>query len=261
MNMVMQPIAKAASDIFADLDAKSIALLLDVDGTLIDIGPSPHDVHVSDELRDSLARLLRLTGGALALVSGRPIGDLDALFAPLKLPAIGGHGAEMRVRGAEIVNAATPLPHDLRRHLADAATLGSGIVVEDKGYSLALHYRNGPQHEDRLRQHIAAGRAAFPGEATEVLPGKAMFEVKRPNVSKGDGVRELMTHPPFYGRMPVFLGDDVTDESVFAALPELGGKGFSVGRHFAGLAGVFHTPFEVRQALQRLASSGQANRS
>jgi len=88
-----------------------------------------------------------------------------------------------------------------------------------------------------------------------------MFEVKRPNVSKGDGVRELMTHPPFYGRMPVFLGDDVTDESVFAALPELGGKGFSVGRHFAGLAGVFHTPFEVRQALQRLASSGQANRS
>jgi trehalose 6-phosphate phosphatase len=260
--MITQPIANdAATDIFADLDAKSIALLLDVDGTMIDIGPSPHEVNVSESLRDSLTRLLRATGGALALVSGRPIGDLDALFAPLKLPAIGGHGAEMRVRGVDIVNAAAPLPHDLRRQLADAATPGSGVVVEDKGYSLALHYRKAPQHEDRLRQHIAAGRAAFPGEATEVLPGKAMLEVKRPNVSKGDGVRELMTHPPFAGRMPVFIGDDATDESVFAALPGLGGKGFSVGRHFAGLAGIFHSPVEVRQALQRLASRGQTRPS
>ena len=260
--MVTQPIANdAAMDIFAHLDAKSVALLLDVDGTLIDIGPSPHEVHVSESLRESLARLLRATDGALALVSGRPIADLDRMFAPLQLPAIGGHGAEMRARGVEIINAATPLSQDLRRHLADAATPGSGVIVEDKGYSLALHYRQAPQHEDRLRQHIAAGRAAFPGEATEVLLGKAMLEVKRPNVSKGDRVRELMTHPPFAGRMPVFIGDDVTDESVFAALPELGGKGFSVGRHFAGLAGIFHSPFEVREALQRLAAGRQAGRS
>jgi trehalose 6-phosphate phosphatase len=258
--MVTQSIANdEATDIFTGLDAKSIALLLDVDGTLIDFGPSPQEVHVSDGLRDSLAHLLQATSGALALVSGRPISDLDALFAPLKLPTIGGHGAEMRVQGTDIVNAATPLPHDLRRHLADAATPGSGVVVEDKGYSLALHYRKGPQHEDRLREHIAAGRAAFPTEATEVLPGKAMFEVKRPHVSKGDGVRALMTYPPFAGRVPVFIGDDVTDESVFAVLPELGGKGFSVGRRFAGLAGIFHSPGDVRNALQRLAASGKAD--
>jgi trehalose 6-phosphate phosphatase len=262
MNMVTQPVANdAAMDIFAHLDAKSIALLLDVDGTLIDFGPSPHEVHVSDELKSTLARLLRQTEGALALVSGRPIADLDALFAPLKLPAVGGHGAEMRVLGTEIVNAATPLPQALRRHLADAATPGSGIVVEDKGYSLALHYRKAPQHEDRLRAHIAAGRAAYPGEATEVLPGKSMFEVKRPNVSKGDGVRELMRQPPFAGRMPVFIGDDITDESVFAALPELGGKGFSVRRDFAGLAGIFDSPLDVRRALQRLAAGRQPSRS
>jgi trehalose 6-phosphate phosphatase len=258
--MVTLPIANdAATDIFAELDAKSIALLLDVDGTLIDIAPSPNEVHVADDLRDSLARLSRLTGGALALVSGRPIVDLDVLFAPFKLPAVGGHGAELRVR--EVISSAAPLPQDLRRHLAEAATPGSGIIVEDKGYSLALHYRNGPQHEDRLRQHIAAGRAAFPGEATEVLPGKAVLEVKRPNVNKGDGVRELMRHPPFAGRMPVFIGDDVTDESVFAVLPGLGGKGFSVGRHFAGLAGIFDSPMDVRRALQRLASSRQAQPS
>jgi trehalose 6-phosphate phosphatase len=255
--MVTQPIANdATTDIFADLDAKSIALLLDADGTMIDIGPSPHEVHVSDDLRDSLARLLRLTGGALALVSGRPIGDLDALFAPLKLPAIGGHGAEMRVRGAEIRRWATPLPGDLRRKLAEAASLDSGVVVEDKGYSLALHYRLAPRQAERLRKHIAASRAAFPGEATELLLGKAMFEVKRPGINKGGGVRELMRQAPFAGRVPIFIGDDVTDESVFAVLPELRGKGFSVGRYFEGQAGVFDSPDQVRRALRDLAANG-----
>ncbi|HEY1475868.1 MAG TPA: trehalose-phosphatase [Pseudolabrys sp.] len=258
--MVTQPIANAAAiDIFAEFDAKSIALLLDVDGTLIDLAPSPHEVHVSDELRDWLARLLRATGGALALVSGRPIRDLDRLFAPLELPAVGGHGAERRLRGGDAIRSAAPLPQDLRRHLAEAATSGSGIIAEDKGYSIALHYRKAPQHEDRVRSHIAAARAAFPAEPTEVLPGKAMLEVKRPNVNKGDGVRDLMRHPPFAGRMPVFIGDDVTDESVFAVLADLKGKGFSVGRHFSGLAGIFESPLDVRRALQRLAS--KAHRS
>ncbi|HTT47716.1 MAG TPA: trehalose-phosphatase [Pseudolabrys sp.] len=253
--MATQSIATdTASDIFVALDVASIALLLDVDGTLIDIGPSPNEVHVAGDLRGSLARLSALTGGALALVSGRPIADLDALFAPLRLPAIGGHGAEMRPRAGAAVTSVAPLSADLRRRLAEAATPGSGIIVEDKGYSLALHYRQAPQHEDRLRSHIAAGRAAYPGEATEVLPGKAMLEVKRPDVNKGDGVRDLMRYAPFAGRMPVFVGDDVTDESVFAVLAEIGGKGFSVGRHFAGLAGIFDSPFAVRRALQRLAA-------
>ena len=112
-----------------------------------------------------------------------------------------------------------------------------------------------------MRDHIAAGRAAFPAEATEVLPGKAMFEVKRPGVSKGDAVRELMAHPPFAGRVPVFIGDDITDESVFAVLPEMGGKGFSVGRYFPGLAGTFESPLQVRRALQRLAANGRVRRS
>jgi trehalose 6-phosphate phosphatase len=262
MNMVTQPIANdLAMAIFTNLDPNSIALLLDVDGTMIDIAPSPNEVHVSDQLLASLQHLSALTGGALALVSGRPLADLDRLFSPLKLPAIAGHGAEMRVRKTEVFSWAKPLPQDMRRQLAGVATLGSGIVAEDKGYSVALHYRNAPQQERQLRQHIAAGRAAFPGEATEVLPGKAMFEVKRPGICKGDGVRELMTHPPFAGRMPVFIGDDITDETVFAALPNLGGKGFSVGRHFAGLAGIFDSPVQVRDALQRLAVHEQAHRS
>ncbi len=257
--MVTQALANgAAMDVFSALDLKSIALLLDVDGTLIDIGSSPTDVHVSGELRDLIGRLSQLAGGALALVSGRPIADLDRLFAPLELPAIGGHGAEMRVRAGKVIQGVTPLPHDMRKQLADAATPGSGIVVEDKGYSLALHYRNDPRHEEHLRASIDARRAAFPGEATEVQTGKFMFEVKRPGVSKGEAVRALMMQPPFAGRQPVFIGDDATDELVFTLLPSLKGFGFSVGRHFAGLAGVFDSPKQVRRALQRLAARRQS---
>jgi trehalose 6-phosphate phosphatase len=248
----------AAVDIFTSLDPKSHALLLDVDGTLIDLGPSPPEVVVSDELKASLARLFELTGGALALVSGRPIHDLDRLFAPLVLPAIGGHGAEIRLRGGGAASRIGDLPAAMRKYLTDVATAGSGIVAEDKGYSVALHYRKAPQHEQRLREHVAAGRAAFPAEVTEVLPGKAMFEVMRPDINKGDAVRALLAEPPFAGRVPVFIGDDVTDESVFAVLPALGGKGFSVSRQFDGLAGIFESPVHVRRALRQLAARGMA---
>ena len=224
--MVTQFIANdAASTIFAELDARSIALAARRRRHADRYRAVADEVHVADDLRDSLARLSRATGGALALVSGRPIADLDRAVRAAQ--AAGDRRPWRRAAPArdEPTRSAPPLPPDLRRHLAAAATPGSGIIVEDKGYSLALHYRQAPQQEDRLRSHIAAGRAAYPGEATEVLPGKAMLEVKRPDVSKGDGVRELMQHPPFAGRMPVFIGDDVTDESVFAVLPELGRQG------------------------------------
>jgi trehalose 6-phosphate phosphatase len=245
-------------DIFSKLDLKKVALLLDVDGTIIDIGPSPTEVQVSGALVASLKRLFELTDGAVALVSGRPLGDLDRLFAPLHLPAVGGHGAEMRVRDNEVLYWTKPLPQDLRQQLAAAQNISPGIVVEDKGYSLALHYRKAPQQAERLRQHVAASRTAFAAEPTELLLGKAMFEVKRPGINKGDSIRKLMAHPPFAGRTPIFIGDDVTDESVFEVLPEIGGKGFSVSRHFPGLTGIFKDPAQVRSALQFLAQNGQA---
>jgi len=243
----------AALDDFAALDPEQICLLLDFDGTLVDIAPTPDAVHVPEALCDALARLLPALGGALALVSGRPIADLDRRFLPLKLPIVGGHGAEMRVHEGNIVSAVAPLRESLRRQLAEAQNLDPGIVVEDKGYSFALHYRKAPQCEEALRRHIDRVVAAFTDEKVEVLPGKAMFEVKRPGVSKGESVRMLMGYAPFAGRRPVFIGDDVTDESVFAALPALGGKGYSVGRHFAGVTGVFDRPDDVRAALRRLA--------
>ena len=245
-------------DIFSGLDLKKIALLLDVDGTIVDIGPSPNEVQVSDTLIRSLGQLHELSGGAIALVSGRRIVDLDRLFSPLVLPSIGGHGAEMRLDEGEIFYWVEPLPADLRRRLAETADIGPGIVVEDKNYSLALHYRKAPKHAEQLRRHIAAARTAFASESTELLLGKAMFEVKRPGINKGESIRKLMTHAPFSGRMPVFIGDDVTDESVFEILPKIGGKGFSVSRYFPGLAGVFKDPAQVRSALDALAMNGRA---
>jgi trehalose 6-phosphate phosphatase len=251
----------AAIDDFARLDPRRIALLLDFDGTLVDIAPTPDAVHVPQDLCDALARLLEASGGALALVSGRPIADLDARFSPLELPVVGGHGAEMRVRDGEIVSAVAPLPERMRKRLAGARAIDPGVVVEDKGYSLALHYRQAPRQEGALRELITQTRAAFPDESVEVLPGKAMFEVKRPGVSKGEAVQRLMAYAPFSGRQPVFIGDDVTDESVFAALPAMGGKGYSVGRQFQGVTGIFDSPEDVREALRRLAEKAPARRT
>ena len=240
---------------FVQLDLKTTALLFDVDGTLIDIAPRPDAVVVPDDLRQSLALLAKATDGALALVSGRPIADLDRLFAPLVLPAIGGHGAEMRRTPGQAVEASAPLPEGLRRQLAAARAIDPGILIEDKGYSLALHYRVAPQAQTRLRRHIDSVCAKFPGEALEVLLGKALFEVKRPGISKGEAVGRLMARAPFAGRRPVFVGDDVTDESVFAQLPALGGMGFAVGRPFDGIAGIFGSPAELRRALAALAAT------
>jgi trehalose 6-phosphate phosphatase len=243
-----------ASEKYAALDLKSVALLLDVDGTLIDIGPAPHKVHVPKELCRALERLERLTGGALALISGRPIADLDRLFSPLKFSAVGGHGAEMRIAGVAIKRGAAPLPESLRKRLA--AGVPPGVLIEDKGYSIALHYRGVPVGKDRLQKLLAETSAAYPGETVEVLPGKEMLELKRAGTNKGEAVRALMTHPPFAGRMPVFIGDDVTDEAVFAILPDIDGAGFSVGREFDGVTAIFDTPASVRAALQRLAEQG-----
>jgi trehalose 6-phosphate phosphatase len=245
---------RTAFDIFTGLDPRRIALLLDFDGTLVDIAATPDAVRVPGELRAALARLLHLTGGALALVSGRSVADLDRHLAPLTLPIVGGHGAEMRLADGRLVRNIAPLSDALRRRLDEARAFDPGILVEDKVYSVALHYRNAPEQEECLRRHIAAVREAFADEDVEVLPGKALFEVKRPGVSKGQGVRALMAQPPFSGRRPVFIGDDVTDESVFALLPALGGIGLSVQRPFAGVMGVFPSPAEVRRAVQALAA-------
>jgi trehalose 6-phosphate phosphatase len=230
------------------------AVLLDIDGTLLDLMPTPREVWVPPGLAKTLNRLYQRTGGALALVSGRSLNDIDLIFAPDQFPAIGGHGAEMRIEAeAEAVAAhAPPLDKELKRRLAAIAKLSPGILLEDKGYSLALHYRLAPHAEKAIYAAVSLIRADLPDAPIEVLPGKQVCEIKHSGFTKASGVRELMTHPPFRGRRPFFIGDDVTDESVFAIMPDLDGIAFSVGRRAKGVAGHFDAPSDVREFLAHL---------
>ena len=230
------------------------AILLDIDGTLLDLMPTPREVWVPPGLAKTLNRLYRRTGGALALVSGRSLNDIDLIFAPDVFPAVGGHGAEMRIDvNSEAVAAhAPPMDKELKRRLAAIAKLSPGILLEDKGYSLALHYRLAPHAEKAIYAAVSLIRADLPNAPIEVLPGKCVCEIKHSGFTKASGVRELMTHEPFKGRRPFFIGDDVTDETVFAIMPDLDGLAFSVGRRAKGVAGHFDAPSDVREFLTHL---------
>jgi len=231
----------------------NLAILLDIDGTILDIAPTPQNVVVPQSLRGTLDRLSALTDGALAFVSGRSLSDVDRLFAPLRLPAIASHGAEFRLtnrpgRDSERTDTLEP---PLKTKLDALAELGPGIIVEDKEYAIALHYRLAPEKETAVRQAVDAICADQP--SIEVLPGKYVVEVKKQGFSKATGVRNLMKHPPFAGRRPIFIGDDTTDESVFAIMPELDGLAFSVGDAACAVDGHFEGPPAVRDWLATIA--------
>src|SRR2546423_7735547 len=228
------------------------AILLDIDGTLLDLMPTPREVWVPPGLSKTLNRLLERTSGALALVSGRSLNDIDLIFAPEEFPAVGGHGAEMRVSAEAVVTNAPPMDKELKRRLAAIAKLSPGILLEDKGYSLALHYRLAPHAEKAIYEAVSLIRADLPNAPIEVMPGKCVCEIKHSGFNKASGVTELMTHDPFKGRRPIFIGDDVTDESVFAIMPDLGGLAFSVGRRAKGVVSCFDEPRDVREWLARL---------
>ena len=243
-------------------DLKSIALLLDVDGTIIDTAVTPGSVVVPRSLRTSLKELHAKTGGALALVSGRLIRNLDTLFAPLRLPAIGGHGAEMRLSGGDATQALHPavVGEALRNLVAAVAATDPHVIMEDKGTSLAVHYRLAPQMEQTLKTEIAAIVARVGVQSLEVIHGKAVIEIKPTGFSKGRAVREMMKNPPFADRKPVFVGDDTTDESVFNVLPMLGGIGYSVERFIPGAIGTIDSPHNVRCWLARLCGRDESDR-
>src|SRR5213083_1053958 len=230
------------------------AILLDIDGTLLDLAPTPREVWVPPGLAKTLNRLLVRTSGALALVSGRSLNDIDLIFAPELFPAVGGHGAEMRISqdSEAVATHAPPMDRELKRRLAAIAKLSPGILLEDKGYSLALHYRLAPHAEKAIYAAVSLIRADLPNAPIEVLPGKCVCEIKHSGFTKASGVHELMKREPFKSRRPFFIGDDVTDETVFAIMPDLDGLAFSVGRRAKGVAGHFDAPSDVREFLAHL---------
>ena len=205
----------------------SCALFLDFDGTMVDIAPQPDAVHVPGPLLAVLRQVHVYLHGAVAVISGRPIAQIDAYLEPVKLAVAGVHGTERRGADGQVHLLNThPLDHveDAARELA---ALHPGLLVENKRGSLALHYRQSPELEGvcvRAMQH-----AVDESPGLTLLRGKMVVEAKPGGASKGRAIEDFLAEPPFAGRTPVFIGDDVTDEVGFSTVQRLGGLGIKVG--------------------------------
>lgn len=202
------------------------ALFFDVDGTLLDIRPEPRDVVSDGDLRALLERLSALCQGALALVSGRSLADTDRIFFPLKLTAVGLHGAEIRDASGAERRADPRIMDHARKPLRDFVAAHAGLMLEDKGATLAVHYRQRPD----LGAEVLRFLMRFcPADGLAVQEGKFVVELKPGFYDKGTAIAELMRAPPFAGRTPVFFGDDLTDEAGFALVNRAGGLSVRIG--------------------------------
>jgi len=213
------------------LDRQS-ALFLDVDGTLLEIAPRPELVHVPPRLPGLIERLSEQRQGALALISGRRLTQLDRLFQPWRGAAAGLHGIERR-RADGMLDCILDRESEaalgqIRPKLAALARGESGLILEDKGATLALHYRAVPDREPEIRAY-AADLQREAGASLRLIAGKMVVEFQPHNVNKGSAIAAFLTEPPFQGRRPVFVGDDTTDEDGFVEVGWRGGWGIRVG--------------------------------
>ena len=218
---------------------------------------TPDGVHVEPSLNDLLGRASSALQGALALVSGRPVADLDRLFAPRRWPAAGVHGLERR-DAAGLWHAHPPVDEariaEARARLHRLSAGLPGTIVEDKGPSVALHYRQAPQHEDPARRGARAIAQEIGGDF-HLLEGRMVLELRPDGANKADAVRAFLGEPPFEGSLPIFVGDDVTDQAALAAVERAGGLSVAVGDRVHGMIRVAG-PCDVREFLERLAMTG-----
>ncbi|CAH1658748.1 trehalose-phosphatase [Chelatococcus asaccharovorans] len=206
------------------------ALFFDVDGTLIDIALSPDAVEVPPDLPDALRRLSRRYGDALALLSGRSIPWLDGRFENAVVSVGGLHGLERRDAGGVLRRiTAPPMLEAARATIMAALDDMTGVLVEDKDLSIALHYRAAPEQRLRVKRLLTRLAEASDG-LLDVMPGKAVVELRTTGAHKGSALMAFMREDPFAGRLPVFFGDDRTDEDAFAAAREKGGVAVVIGR-------------------------------
>lgn len=205
------------------------ALFLDVDGTLVDYVADPSTLRIPRALGETLAELSAALAGALAIISGRSITDLDRLFSPLQFPLAGQHGAELRRDGA--INVLAPHCAALASILAPVSVFAErrpAIRIEHKGLSVAVHYRGAEESRDAL-EAILAGALARDGGDYELLHSHLAFDIRPRGAHKGSALDWFMRDAPFAGRVPIFIGDDRTDEDGFAAALARGGHAIKVG--------------------------------
>ncbi len=223
-----------------------------MDGTLIDIAPTPQGVVAPGTLAPLLGRLFDVLGGAVAIISGRPASDVDRLLSPLRLPVAGVHGAEIRFNnGGEIRPTADALDPLM---IADVLKLGEidpGVIIEAKGASIAVHYRLADAHGVAIEQEMRGILCARPGHV-ELLMGRKVVEILPKHVSKGRALKAFMGLAPFEGRRPIMIGDDSTDQSAFESAEQIGGLGLRVaGEYFRSDDADFDSPTHVREWLSR----------
>jgi trehalose 6-phosphate phosphatase len=239
----------AARPTFLDTLSPDCALFLDFDGTLVDIAPEPGAVVVPSGLVPMLARLQQYLDGAVAVDSGRPIREIDGFLHPLHLPVAGVHGAERRTASGDWdrIGGARPLERvtlAAQRMVARDARL----LMENKGSSVALHYRRAPELELACIEAMEQAVAESPGLA--LLRGKMVVEAKPGGASKGSAIEAFLREPPFHGRVPVFVGDDVTDEIGFSTVQRLGGLGVKVGEGATVAWQRLHDPGALRREFE-----------
>jgi trehalose 6-phosphate phosphatase len=206
------------------------AFFLDVDGTLLEIADTPSAVRVDMELLELIGRLSRVSGGALALISGRSISDLEELLGARRIPLAGQHGLERRDAAGRLwIHAAPPAAKcSFKEALAPVLARHPGLLLEDKGLTLALHYRLAP-HLAAYAHRLMARLMGEAGGGLELQKGKRVIEIKPAGIDKGTAVAEYLAESPFRGRHPVFIGDDLNDEHGFAEVNRVGGISIKVG--------------------------------
>jgi trehalose 6-phosphate phosphatase len=235
-------------------------LFLDVDGTLIEFTDTPSGTVASPELKSLLQQTAERLGGALALVSGRSIATLDALFAPLLLPMAGLHGVERRkasgvMHGASFVDSQLAPARSALNALVQAHP---GTSFEDKGRTLAVHFRLAPEHEAALRRELAIIAKPL-GSNYHIQEGNKVLEIKPSGFGKAAAIKAFMAEPPFSGREPVFIGDDLTDQEGLRMIEDRGGIAIAVGDQVRARFGL-ENPAAVRIWLQAIAALQDSHR-
>jgi trehalose 6-phosphate phosphatase len=249
---------KTVEDIFSAIEANpaAYALFLDIDGTLIDLAPSPDAIRVPSELPSMLDRLSRKLGGALALVTGRALPYADRLFEPYHFPIAGLHGVERRSAGGLICRSTpTPAFEEAKRELARAVKAWPGALFEDKLAAVAIHYRQAPAYAMEIDVTMQAALAAI-GAGYELQRGKMVVEIRPDSADKGRAVQAFLGETPFTGRIPAAIGDDVTDEAMFKAVNARGGASIRVVETPADTVAQYRlpSPQSLRAALSALAA-------